>query len=167
MWRRRAAGRHRLVSPKENQSKCDDCAKRSLVAALLVPLAVLVGASFDSVYRTPGAGATVAGNASADVPERVVTVTVVNDGPTAEPPAPGAATPPPGPVGPVKSTGPVIPPVARDADPVAPPMSCAGQPQTKPPRTTPPAASMSVGVLPDKHPGGSGHRRSDRPMTCG
>lgn len=174
MSRRKAAGKHRLVRPaKEVRSRCGDCTKRGLVGALLVPLAILAGASFDSVTKAPDAVAKVIESVGAGEPDTVIVTTTVavparQDGSssasdavaapdavaTASSAEPRAVAAPPQTASEALTAEPCV--TARDTGPHA--------------SKEPPVASMSVTVL----PGRSGENRDankeswpGRPVRCG
>lgn len=174
MSRRKAAGKHRLVRPKkEVSSRCGDCTKRGLVGALLVPLAILAGASFDSVTKAPDAVANVIESVGADEPHAVsVTTTVaIPVRPEQAAPEPAAAAGPEAVVTVSSAEQPAIavPQGTTGEDVAAKPCVAARGTESRAP-AEPPAASMSVDVL----PGRSGSKREGHqelrpgpPVRCG
>ena len=174
MSRRKAAGKHRLVrTKKEASSRCGDCTKRALVGALLVPLAILAGASFDSVTKAPDAVANVIEGVSAGEPHTVMVTTTVAIAPREEGPVPEpAAQAAPDAV--VRSSPAEQPAAAEPQRTINEALD--GQPcvtaHDGTPRASkePPAASMSVGVLPGRSGANrDGHEESrhGRPVRCG
>lgn len=174
MSRRKAAGKHRLVRPKkEVRSRCGDCTKRSLVGALLVPLAILAGASFDSVTKTPDAVANVIGSVGADEPHTVsVTTTVaIPVRPEQAVPEPAAVAGPEAVVTVSSAEQPAIavPQGTTSEDVEAKPCVAARGKESQAPEE-PPAAGMSV----DVRSGRSGSNREGHeefrpgpPVRCG
>jgi hypothetical protein len=143
------------------------------VGALLVPLAILAGASFDSMTKAPGAVANVIESVGIDEPRTVVVTTTVAI-----------------PVRPERSASEAdvaaAPEVVVTASPAEPPAVAAPHVKINEPLgarpcvtgrdTVPqaskeaPAASMSVDVLSGRsEPNRDGHRESkpDRPVRCG
>lgn len=159
MSRRKAAGKHRLVQPKkEVRSRCGDCTKRGLVGALVVPLAILAGASFDSFTKAPDAVANVIQSVDPDEPHTVsVTTTVaIPVRPEQAAPEPAAAAVPDAVVTASPTEQPAIAgpqeTISEALD--AKPCVTARGPEQQAPKE-PPAASMSVDVQ-------SGRSGSDR-----
>lgn len=174
MSRRKAAGKHRLVRPKkEVRSRCGDCTKRGLVGALVVPLAILAGASFDSFTKAPDAVANVIQSVGADEPHTVsVTTTVaIPVRPEQAAPEPAAAAVPDAVVtaSPTEQPAIAVPQETISEAMDAKPCVTARGPEQQAPKE-PPAASMSVDVLPGRS--GSdreGHEelRPGPPVRCG
>ncbi len=175
MSRRKAAGKHRLVRPKkEVRSRCGDCTKRGLVGALVVPLAILAGASFDSFTKAPDAVANVMQSVGADEPQTVsVTTTVaIPVRPERAVPEPAAAAVPDAVVTASSVEQPAIAvpqETVSEALDAKPCVTARGPEQQEAPKE-PPAASMSV----DVRPGRSGSNREGHeefrpgpPVRCG
>lgn len=174
MSRRKAAGKHRLVQPrKEARTRCGDCTKRGLVGALVVPLAILAGASLDSVTKAPDAVAKVIESVGAGEPHAVIVTTTVAipARPELTPSEPDAAAAP----GAVVTASPTEQPAvaapqrtisqALDAEPCVTARDTGSHASNEPP-----AASMSVAVLPGRSAANrDGKKESppDRPVRCG
>lgn len=174
MSRRKAAGKHRLVrTRKEVRSGCGDCRKRGLVGALLVPLAILAGASFDSVTKTPDAVAKVIESVGDGAPPAVIVTTTVAvpTRPEWSRSEPDAVTEPDA----VATASPAEQPVAaapqRTISPALVAEPCVTARDTGPHASKePPAASMSVNVLPGRSAANRDGKKEalpDRPVQCG
>lgn len=174
MSRRKAAGKHRLVrQKKEVRSRCHDCTKRGLVGALLVPLAILAGASFDSVTKAPDAVANVIESVGAGEPHTVYVTTTV--APTVRPeraaPEPVAAAVPDAVATASSVEQPVIDVPQGATSEVLDAKPCATARGKEPQASKEsPAASMSVDVLPGRsgaNRDGRKELRPDPPVRCG
>jgi hypothetical protein len=174
MSRRKAAGKHRLVRPKkEERPRCGDCTKRGLVGALLVPLAILAGAAFDSVTKAPDAVANVIESVGAGEPHTVIVTTTVEIPTRPELPssAPDAVAAPDAAVT-ASSAGQaaVAAPQRTISDTSAAEPCLTARGSGAHPTKEPPAASMSVNVLPGRsgeNRDGKEESRPGRPVRCG
>ncbi|MCP2243599.1 hypothetical protein LX86_002329 [Lentzea aerocolonigenes] len=174
MSRRKAAGKHRLARPKkEVRSRCGACTRRGLAGALLVPLAVLAGAAFDSVTKAPDAVAKVIESVGAGEPDIVIVTTTVGIPSRQEEysSAPEAAASPEA-VATASSAEPqaVAAPqrTMSDASAVQPCATARGTGSHA--SKEPPVASMSVSVLPGhsrEGRDGNEESRRGRPARCG
>lgn len=174
MSRRKAAGKHRLVRPKkEVRSRCGDCTKRGLVGALLVPLAILAGALFDSVTQAPDAVAKVIESVGTDESHTVIVTTTVAipTRPEWSSSAPAAAAAPDPAVTASSTEQTAVAAPQRTISEALPAEPCVAARDTGSHASKePPAASMSVNVLPGRsgeNRDGDEESRPGRSMRCG
>lgn len=174
MLRRRAAGKHRLVRPKKAaRPRCGDCTRRGLIGALVVPLAILAGALFDSVTKTPDAVANVIDSVSAgDLHTVTVTTTVtVPAGPEWTAPQLPAPAPRDAVTTPLPAPQPTVAAAQHPIGEAPDLQSCVKGHDTRPrtPKETP-TAGMSVEVLPGRSGPNRGEHKESRagqPVRCG
>ncbi|NKE61955.1 hypothetical protein FXN61_36430 [Lentzea sp. PSKA42] len=142
------------------------------MGALLVPLAILAGALFDSVTKAPGAVANVIENAGGDEPHTVVVTTVaIPPRPEGFEPETAAAAASDAVVTASPAEQPAVAAPQRTVSESLDVQSCDTVRDTVPRASKePPAASMSVGVLPGRSAAnrdGREESRPGRPVRCG